>query len=95
MSTNQPIIAEYLEGSRGLRVEDSGRLSTSIAHPGHVYLVSVHTVGGEELGEDSLSVGHIIMTGGPVTGGLQPEFSTRGRGQVRGIAHASSFVWVP
>ena len=69
-----------------------------------MYLVSVHTVGGEELGEDSLSVGHIIMTGGPVTGGLQAEFSTRGRGQVRGIAHASSFVpkllvvwvlWVP
>ena len=43
----------------------------SIAGPGHVDLLSVHTEGGEDLQEDGLREGDVVMAGGPVTGVLQ------------------------
>ena len=41
-------------------------------------LLGVHTVGGEELGEDGLGVGQVVMAGGPVTGVLQVGAVTTG-----------------
>ena len=44
---------------------------SSIAGTGHVDVLSVHTEGGEDLEEDGLCEGDVVMTGGPVTGVLQ------------------------